>query len=80
MDRKQMIKILEEKGFHARTENHILIVDYYTADMPLKEVKAILQENGYASSFGLVRSKSMTQYLPDEDKKEGTLTSSSEVA
>ena len=67
MDKKQMIGILEEKGFHAHVENHILIVDYYTAEMPLKEVKAILQENGYTSSFGLVKSKSMTQYLPGSE-------------
>ena len=67
MDRKQIIEILEEKGFRACVENHILMVHYFGSDMPLKEVKAVLQEHGYTSSFGLVRLKSMAQYVPESD-------------
>ncbi|MBQ7507595.1 MAG: hypothetical protein IJT05_09735 [Lachnospiraceae bacterium] len=67
MDRKQIIEILEKKGFQAHVENHILMISYFGSEMPLKEVKAILQENGYMASFGLIRSKSMTQYQPEPE-------------
>ena len=66
MDKQKMIEILKAKGYQAYVDKHILMVAYCTPQMPLKEVKAILEENGYLASFGLVKSKTMTQYLPEE--------------
>lgn len=67
MDKNRIIEILKEKGYHAYVEKHILMVGYYGSNMPLKEVKTILEENGYMASFGLVKSQNMTQYLPESD-------------
>ena len=67
MDKNRMIEILKEKGYHAYVEKHILMVGYFGANMPLKEVREILEENGYMASFGLVKSKNMTEYLPESD-------------